>query len=74
MKFINVGFFFYLNVWHTQLKSYNIKFGNHKNSQGVNPDNSIKTERFGCVYTGNEGTDAAWYVYFTTIKHSHSIS
>lgn len=53
MKFINVCIFFFLNVWHTQLKSYNIKFGNHKNSQGVNSDKALKTERFGCVYTGN---------------------
>lgn len=37
----------------------NVKFRNHKNSQGVNPDNTIKTERFGCVYTGNEGNNAA---------------
>lgn len=56
MKFINVCIFF-LNVWHThELKSYNIKFGNHKNSKEVNPVNTMKTERFGCVslaYTGN---------------------
>lgn len=37
----------------------NVKFGNHKNSQGVNPDNTIKTERFGCNYTVNEGINAA---------------
>lgn len=41
LKFINICIFF-LNVWHTQLKSYNIKFGNHKTAQGVNPENTIK--------------------------------
>lgn len=51
------------------IKNYTIiytKFANHNSSQRVNPDNALKTERFGYVslaYTGTDRTVVSFNIF-----------